>query len=38
MAYEEKLVPSSTKEPSITCSHAVCQGGAALAPTILPAN
>lgn len=27
MAYEEKSVPSSAKGPSITCSHAVCQGG-----------
>ena len=32
MAYEEKLVPSSAKEPSITCSHAICQGGAAPVP------
>ena len=38
MAYEEKSVPSSAKGPSITCSHAVCQGGTPTGCTLSPTN
>lgn len=38
MAYEVKSVPSSAKGPSITCSHAVCQGGMRLGCTLFLTN